>query len=171
MSNSKFLFINDVDDVYQEHHRWLLNWLRRKLGCPHHAADLAHDTFVRLIIKPRQDSIRQPRAYLTTIAHGLLVDHFRRKELEQAYLEIIVNLPASDVPSPEDRFLLLETLLQIDILLDGLPIKARSAFLMSRLDGLIHSEIAKLLGISLSSVEKYIAMALRHCYAASLRSI
>ncbi|WP_232020357.1 sigma-70 family RNA polymerase sigma factor [Methylocaldum marinum] len=150
--------------LYVSHHGWLLGWLRKRLGCPHHAADLAQDTFVRVMLKREFDTIREPRAYLTTIAHGLVVDHVRRQELERAYREAIIRLPEPDTPSPETRLLLLETLIRIDALLNGLAPKARTAFLLSRLEGLSYPEIAKRLGVSLSSVEKYMAAAVRHCY-------
>ncbi|HNR11607.1 MAG TPA: sigma-70 family RNA polymerase sigma factor [Nitrosomonas europaea] len=164
ISESELSSTHDIDLLYNDHHHWLLNWLRKKLGCPHHAADLAHDTFVKIMLKPVHGGLHTPRAYLTTIAHGLVVDHIRRKELEYAYLEIITSLPEPKIPSPETRLILLETLIRIDILLTGLNPKARSAFLMSRLDGLSHAEIAVCLGTSVSSVEKYIATALHHCY-------
>ncbi len=38
-----------IAEFYFDHHHWLQGWLRKKLGCPHHAADLAHDTFMRLL--------------------------------------------------------------------------------------------------------------------------
>lgn len=43
-----------VETLYSEHHGWLQNWLSRRLGCPSLAADLAQDTFVRLLSHPRQ---------------------------------------------------------------------------------------------------------------------
>ncbi|MFL9609593.1 sigma factor [Methylobacillus sp. Pita2] len=41
---------NLVHQLYSSHHGWLYAWLRKKLGCQHIAADLAHDTFVRLMV-------------------------------------------------------------------------------------------------------------------------
>lgn len=152
--------------LYTDHHRWLAGWLGRKLGCPHHAADLAHDTFLRVLVRREFDSIREPRAYLATIAHGLVVDHVRRRELERAYLEAMAGLPQPEALSAETRLLILETLARIDALLDGLNPKARAAFLLSRLEGLGYPEIAARMGVSLSSVEKYLAAAIRHCHTA-----
>jgi RNA polymerase sigma factor (sigma-70 family) len=151
--------------LYQDHHAWLCGWLRRKLVNPADAADLAQDTFVRLLGKPLQQAqaLREPRAWLTTTAHGLVVDHVRRQALERAYAQALASAPPALHPSPEDRLLLLQTLLRIDTLLDGLAPRARSAFLLSRLEGLPYADIAHQLGVCLSSVEKYMATALRHC--------
>ncbi|EPN48027.1 ECF subfamily RNA polymerase sigma-24 factor, partial [Pseudomonas syringae pv. actinidiae ICMP 18807] len=43
-----------------------------------------------------------------------------RRSLEQAYLQALAQLPEDSVPSPEQRWLLLETLQALDELLDGL---------------------------------------------------
>ncbi|MFZ5507590.1 MAG: sigma-70 family RNA polymerase sigma factor [Pseudomonadota bacterium] len=151
--------------LYREHHPWLLQRLRRTLGCPHQAADLAHDTFVRVLGRPSlPGDLLQPRAWLGTIAHGLLVDFLRRADLERAYLQALAALPASHHPSAEDRALTLEALRQVDRLLDGLSSRARAAYLWSRLDGLPHAEIAQRLGVSAPRVRQYLATAARRCY-------
>lgn len=152
--------------LYSEHHRWLVGWLRHRIGCVHHAHDLAQDTFVRVLTKRYAlSSVREPRAWLTTIANGLAVDHMRRQRLERAYMDAIGELPGAELPSEETRLLLLETLTRIDAMLDGLNPKVRTAFLLSRLEGWSYAEIAQHLDVCLSSVEKYMATALRHCLA------
>lgn len=157
----------DVRALYINHHAWLLGWLRRRLRHGDNAADLAHDTFVHILGKPdRVQELRQPRAWLSTVAHGLMVDRIRRQRIERAYLEAIAHLPEAEVLSPESQLILLDTLARVDRLLDGLPSKVRTAFLMSRLEGLSYKEIAERLAVSLSSVEKYMASAIRHCYLA-----
>lgn len=157
----------DIRALYIDHHAWLLGWLRRRLHHGDSAADLAQDTFVHILGKPeRLQELRQPRAWLSTVAHGLLVDRVRRQRLERAYLEAIAHLPEAEVPSPESQLILLETLARVDALLDGLRPKVRMAFLLSRLEGLSYKEIAVRLAVSLGSVEKYMASAIRHCYLA-----
>lgn len=156
-----------VAELYIDHHGWLQGWLRRRLGCQQQAADLAQDTFLR-ILGSRQDKLsdlREPRAYLTTIARGLLVDQFRRRELERAWLESLAVEPEATAPSPEQRQLVLEALMEVDRLLDGLSAKARAAWLYSRLDGLTHAEIAERLRVSVPRVRQYLAAVARQCYA------
>ena len=38
-----------LEKLYQNNFSWLQNWLRERLSCSHQAADLAQDTFVRLL--------------------------------------------------------------------------------------------------------------------------
>lgn len=152
-----------VAELYVDHHRWLHAWLRRKLGCTHRAADLAHDTFVRLLTLERYDSLREPRAYLTTIARNLMADHWRREELERAWLETLAAQPEAVSPSPEERLLILDTLSRIDQYLSCLPVLTRSIFLRSQLDGLIYSDIAREMKISLSTVKRHMSEAFLAC--------
>ncbi|MNO07383.1 putative RNA polymerase sigma factor FecI [compost metagenome] len=56
--------------------------------------------------------------------------------------------------------------MQLDRLLDGLPPKARAAFLLSQLDGLTYPEIAERLDVSLSLVQQHMVRAMSACYAA-----
>jgi RNA polymerase sigma-70 factor (ECF subfamily) len=73
-----------VQTLYSDHHGWLRGWLRGKLGNASDAADLAQDVFVRVLARRQPMQAREPRAYLSTIARGLVIDHWRRRELEQA---------------------------------------------------------------------------------------
>ncbi len=59
--------------------------------------------------------------------------------------------------------LLLEKIIALDCLLNGLSHNARAAFLLHRVDGMPYAEIAQELGVTVSSVKKYIAKALLHC--------
>lgn len=155
-----------VADLYRDHHGWLHGWLRRKLGCAHQAADLAQDTYVRLIVSGRLPAPDLSRAYLTQIAKGLVIDLHRRRQLEAAYLEALAQLPAPQAPSPETRAIVLETLIRIDALLRRLPGPVQETFLLSQFDGLTYSEIAARLAISVATVRKYMLKAAQACYSA-----
>ncbi|ENO90482.1 sigma-70 family RNA polymerase sigma factor [Thauera linaloolentis] len=152
-----------VAELYADHHHWLHAWLRKKLGCSERAADLAHDTFVRLLDREGLVRPQEPRAFLTTIAKGLVANHFRRQKIEQAWLETLARLPQAEAPSPEARTLILETLIAIDRQLDALGPLVRRAFLLSQLDGLPQAEIAARLGVSVPTVKRYVAKALVAC--------
>ena len=80
----------------------------------------------------------------------------------------MASRPEAVAPGPEERHLIIETLLQVERLLDGLPAVAKQAFLMSQLDGMKQAEIASALSISISSVKRYLTQALTQCYFAEL---
>lgn len=153
--------------LYCEHNGWLQGWLGRKLGNRSDAADLAHDTFLRVLSRQVQYLGSEPRALLTHIAKGLVIDRWRRQDVERAYLESIAHLPEPQVPSPETRLLILETLYRVEALLRELPDKTCRAFLLSQIDGLTYPQIATELGVSLISVKRYMREAFLACLSAA----
>lgn len=158
-----------VTDLYTHHHGWLQGWLRQRLGNTFDAADLAQDTFVRVLKARNAVEIREPRPYLSRIARGLLIDLFRRRSLEQAYLEALALVPEGEHPSPEEQSVLFQALMEIDRLLDGLGPKVKQAFLLSQCDGLSYEQIAERLQISVRSVSNYMAKAMEHCCLMQMR--
>ncbi len=170
MQDSQTLDLTAISHLYRGHHQWLVAWLRRRLGCPHRAADLAHDTFARLLVRRDAFTLQAGpgggKALLSTIAHGLVVDHWRRAALERAFLEALAMLPEAQMPSVEEQRITFETLAEVDRMLGGLPAKVRQAFLLSQLDGMGYAQIATELGVSVSSVQQYMTRAFTACHAA-----
>ncbi len=154
-----------LDTLYRDHQPWLRHWLAGRLGCREVAADLAQDTFARLLGGRDLAGLHEPRAFLTTVAKGLVANWYRRQSLERAYLEQLAALPEAWVPSLEDQALVREALHLIDAMLDGLPAQARRVFLLSQFEGLGYAEIAQALGLSLSTVKRHMKRAFLGCLA------
>ncbi|KQQ64145.1 RNA polymerase subunit sigma [Pseudomonas sp. Leaf129] len=167
MSCVDHLHKQTVHTLYLDHHRWLCGWLRQRLGCVDHAADMAQDTFMRVLTQRKAHELREPRAYLSTIARSLMIDMFRRRTVEQAYLETLASRPEALDISPETRLLIIETLLEIDRILHGLGARTRQIFLMAHLDGLSYVEIGRQLQVSVNTVKKHAVRALMHCLLAT----
>jgi len=155
-----------VGELYVAHHSWIVQLLRRKLGNHQQAQDLAQDTFIRLMRQEVLPSLREPRAYLATVASRLCLEFFRRRALEHAYLESLAGMDPAEAPSPETRLLVLETLDEIGRVLDGLGARVREIFLLSQLDGMTYPQIAEQVGVSVNVVQKAMLKAYRVCYAA-----
>jgi len=157
----------DFGLLYTEHHGWLKGWLYRRLGCSSQAADLAQDTFLRLLVARRKNNegaeFERPRAYLATVGRRLVYDHFRRVSLERAYLDALALVPEALAISPEHQLLLRETLLQLDRLLDRLKPVVRTVFLHAQLDGLTYAQIADRLNISERTVRRHMVCAFEAC--------
>lgn len=156
-----------IETLYLDHHSWLRRWLYSRLSNAADAADLAQDTFVRLMQRRLAAPLDQPRAYLRTVARGLVIDLWRHRDIERAWLETLAQLPEEYELSPETSALAMECLVAIDRLLDELRPAVRQAFLLAQLEGLKCPAIALRMGVSLATVERYIAKALKHCYTAT----
>ncbi|MDR6713722.1 RNA polymerase sigma-70 factor (ECF subfamily) [Pseudomonas hunanensis] len=152
-----------VTKLYVEHNTWLRGWLHRRVGSACDAADLVQDTFVKVLKARNAVEIREPRQFLSTVAKGLMIDLFRRRSLEQAYLESLSLLPAHDVPDVETQAILFEALVEVDQMLAGLGARVRQVFILSQLDGCTYAQIAAQLGISLRTVNNHMAKAMEHC--------
>lgn len=170
MSAAQSTLQQQVHALYSEHHGWLYGWLRKKLSCPHSAADVAQDTFVRIIAS--HDALfgmREPRAYLSITARRLLVDRARRQLLERSYLaELALVMDGAGAPSPDELLMAVQALEQIADALAGIAAKARAAFLLHYLDEQPQATVAQQLGVSTRMVQKYLVQALLACRQASL---
>ncbi|TOZ90087.1 RNA polymerase subunit sigma [Burkholderia pseudomallei] len=156
----------EIAALYTGHRGWLHGWLSKKLGCGERAADLVHDTFIRLLARDEPIDAAEPRAFLTTVAQRVLYNHWRRERLERAYLDALAQWPEAVAPSPATRAVLFETLVEVDRMPDGLPAVVRRAFLLAQLDGMTHAQIAAELRVSLATVKRYLVKAGAQCYFA-----
>lgn len=156
-----------IGSLYSEHCGWLQHWLARRFGGSFNSADVAdltQDTFVRLLLKPRYfDGASEARAFLCTVARGLCIDQWRRRQIERAWLESLAAQPEYHEPSAEYRTILLETLHEVDAMLRRLSDKARHAFLLAQVYGKTYREIAEEVGVSERMIKKYMAQAMFQC--------
>jgi RNA polymerase sigma-70 factor (ECF subfamily) len=154
--------------LYSQNYTWLHAWLRKKMRCEHNSADVAQDTFVRVITsKNALENMREARAFLTSIAKNLLIDRARRQSLEQAYMAHLA-LSAEDfssisVPSPEELHQTISILEQVCFVLEGLSDNAQQAFIRHYIEGETQVVIAKDLAVSTKMVQKYLVKALLKC--------
>lgn len=155
---------NSLGQLYHHHQPWLQQLLSQRLGCSESAADLAQDAFVRLLKTPRHlDSFEGARAYLSRMAKGLCVDHWRRQDIERAWQQALAASAETNLPSAEHQQIVIETLCEIDRMLARLPEKVVTAFLASQLQGKPYRQIAEELGVSERMVKKYMAQAMLQC--------
>lgn len=161
----------DFTALYVDHHCWLQNWLYRRIRCRSDAADLAQDTFVRLLRTsnaPLAPDLRQPRAYLATLARRLMLNLHRRRSVEEAWLQTLADCPEQTALSVEEQWLIREALQAVDALLQGLPPAVRRAFLLSQLEGHTYADIAKMMNITVRTVQRYLTKAMEQCMVLAL---
>lgn len=152
-----------IADLYRDYHGWLRTWIRRRLNSEE-ACDLAQDVFVRVMVQRNTVELREPKAYLSSIARNLLVDTFRHRSIEQAYADTLaLQAELAQAPSPEEHQQIIQVLLEIDRLLDSLGKRPREIFLKVQLDGLSMSEVGRQMGLSGNTVRKHFIRAMAKC--------
>lgn len=171
MTDDKDRFLSDLARRYGPS---LERFLARKLENPADAAELAQEAYLRLYRLEHPEQLDNARAFLFQVASNLATDQLRRRQLHFRFLRIEggdssdASTPEqfSDATSPEQVLSSREKLARIYAAVDDLPDNCRQAFLLHRTSGLSYSDIARELGVSVSSVEKYILEALKACRAA-----
>jgi RNA polymerase sigma factor (sigma-70 family) len=124
------------------------------------ADDLVQEAWVRLACYERDHRVEQPEAFLMRAALNLSIDAHRASTVrgEQVLLDDVVLLDGR--PGVEDELLGRERVARLSECLARLSDKTRNIFLAHRVDGMTYQEIAKVHGITISSVHKHIAKAL-----------
>jgi RNA polymerase sigma-70 factor (ECF subfamily) len=159
-----------------ERHDWFLNqifrhraalhrYLRRFTSGAEDVEDLVQETYVRMYALQDFRTVGSPRALLFRIAHNTAVERARRQSTQAtdsvADFESL-NVYSSEAPADE----------QIDsrrrfesfcAAVDRLPPLCRRVFVLRKVYRLSHDEIAEVLGVSHSTIEKHVAKGLLRC--------
>lgn len=152
-----------VRSVYERFDKTLRGFLMNNLRNQAEADDMAQEVYLRFSRLQNHRQIRSEKAFLFTTAVNLLRDRSRRlaTQLEKA------SIPMDDVSlectvyDPAHRMVHGERLQLARRALDRCSPNCRQAFELSRIDGRSYAEIAALMGVSVSMVEKHVSAALR----------
>lgn len=164
---------NDMKQVSSHRARWLAQYV-----VPHERAiragllrrtrdldidDIVQEMYARLASLDDVETIRNPRQYATQAAVSIALNMVRHARVvpmnvigDFAELEL-----ASVEPSPERALDSRDELRALERTLAALPDLCRTAFLLRRVEGLSQREVADKLGISVKTVEKYMAKSVR----------
>lgn len=144
--------------------RRLLGRLKRVAGTADDAEDLLQSAFLRLISYRHTAEVEKPEAFLVRTAINLGIDERRklRHRLEIGGLDLEALEIADQAPPADEVFDARTRLEGVKIALQQLPPRTLEIFLLRRVDGLRHREIANRLGITVSAVEKHVARAALH---------
>ncbi len=145
----------------------LVRYLSKKVHNNEDANDLAQEAFLRMHKFQQSRRLDNARAFLFKTANNLVVDQVRRASVHDKYLSFERLSEKSDeendkfAPSAERTVSAEQELDRIYKVVNQMPEKVRSAFLMHRGKDLSYSQIATEMDVSTSMVEKYIIQALR----------
>src|SRR5690606_524295 len=134
----------------------------------HDVEDIVQETVLRAVEAGKTTQIRAPKSFLFRIAHNLAISEIRKRR-KWVHVEI-GDMDEQGVlgfeRAPEHR-LELERLEKALLMVMGqLPPRCRSVFVLRKVYGLSHREIAERMGISQKTVENHLTKALYHCQIA-----
>jgi RNA polymerase sigma-70 factor (ECF subfamily) len=145
------------------HEPGLRDWLQRRLSVRQDVDDVIQETYAILAAMADVTHVRQPRAYVYTVAQSVVLQQLRRAQVVSieavAEIDRVAVLP--EEASPERTASSRQELARIGALIDSLPAKCREAFVLRRVEGYSQREIAQRMQISENTVEKHICKGIR----------
>jgi len=150
-------------DFILPHEAALRSWLGGKLRASMEVDDIVQETYAALASMNDVGHVRDPRAYLFTVARSVVLQNLRRARIVsiEAVAEIDRLPMGSDELSPERHAHAHQELRLLGQVLSKLPAKCRQAFALRKVQGLSQREVAQRMGISENTVEKHIGKGLR----------
>jgi len=157
--------------VYLERREELVSYFRLRLRSQQAAEDLVQDMYLKIVGRPAE-AIANPAAYLYRIGSNLMLDRIKQTRRIQrratAWRDAHAVSPdgqiASEEPSADEVVIGRQRLRRIIDAVAELPAPVREAFRLHKLEGLSHAETASAMGVSRSSVEKYLMASLKHLF-------
>ena len=153
-----------LDDLANRFRSPLKRFFERRLKDRPDSDDLVQEVFVRLTRQGQLDSIEHLDAYVFQIAANVLRDHARRWSVrfEESHAGELDDAQIEGGFSPERVLLGKESVERLIAGLFELPEKTRVIFSLYHFDSVSQVEIARRLGMSISTVEKHMGRANAH---------
>ncbi|HLO75389.1 MAG TPA: RNA polymerase sigma factor [Magnetospirillum sp.] len=155
--------------LYREHRTRLGALVARRCGGGgFECEDVVHEAFARFMAAYGGRPLDNPVGLLYRIAVNIIrdtvrSDSFRRRQLENS-VEPPCHAPAE--PDPEQAIVSRHRLRALQKAVSQLPPRCREVFLLHKVEGLSHTQVAATLGISRSMVEKHMIRAYSYLQAA-----
>jgi RNA polymerase sigma factor (sigma-70 family) len=163
MSTKTTMFIQTL---FREQNAGLRRFVASRLSDVNEAEDVAQEAFHNMMRVDEPEKLDNPKAYLYQTAANLALNRIRKQRRQQNYendLQSDVESGIeSSVHSPDDIVAGRQELEQVMATLNSLPDKVSRAFMLSRAENKSYTQISEEMGVSVSSVEKYLITALKH---------
>ena len=141
----------------------LMQFLRRNRVASGEIADLRQEVYARVFEAAKQKIPDSARAFVLITARNLLIDRVRREQVVP--IEAVADLELLDVASndasPERVAISRDALRRLQSAIDQLPLRARQAVVMSKVEGLTRREIAARMGIAEDTVRQHLMHGMR----------
>ena len=148
----------DFKMIYDAHFDDLRRYLIYRSGDQDLSKDIAQNVFMKVWTKKIEIASGNIKSLLFKMATDEFISHIRKKKVEKEYTE---SIDLKLIREPDNNDDLLEKKVLFQKALNQLPEKQKTAFLMNKMQGLTHKEIAEILNLSQKAIEKRIGLALK----------
>lgn len=146
------------NELFRKYSKDLHDFLYYKFGKENNPKDLVQEAFIKLWNNCHKVVPEKARSFLFTVANNQMLNELSKKKTA---LEHAQQKPKQHTPeSPEYLLEEKEYMNKLRNALDNLSEEQRVTFMLNRIEGKKHKEIAEMLGISRKAVEKRIYTAL-----------
>ena len=156
-----------VDTLAKAHSQQLRRFLSLRLrGTPADVQDLVQEIYLRLLRLKDYEAIRNPQAYLYTIASHVLHQFTLRRATEPKSmdpLDVVSALQSITTPDPADEAQIEQLVEAVGEKLKVHSPRAYAVLMMYRCEGLTFREIGQRLGVSPVMARKYLVRAIAFC--------
>ncbi|MCG8696791.1 MAG: RNA polymerase sigma-70 factor [Bacteroidales bacterium] len=136
----------------------LLRYAKQYCQSEDEAQDIVQETFINVWEQKAQNIKTSLKAYLYTTVRNKAFNLHRHEEVKQKHQQEVLHTGNEIADEEKDNS---ETYTKILLTIEKLPGQCRRVFIMSRLHGLKHHEIAEDLQISVKTVKNHIGKALK----------
>lgn len=144
--------------LFRTHSKDLYKFLYYKYGEENNPKDLVQEAFIKLWNNCAKVPLDKARSFLFTVANNQMLNDLAKKK---TVIKYALEKPKTYThETPEYKLEESEYLEKLQRALEELSEPQRIAFLLNRIEGKKHQEIAEMLGISQKAVEKRIYTAL-----------
>jgi RNA polymerase sigma factor (sigma-70 family) len=155
-----------VEALFAEHGVSVRAFFSRRMRRHPDAADLAQEVYVRMLRIPDMGAIRNPAAYLYTVASNLAKERAQHERQEREVLDTedpTLQVQLAELPALAGQLDTEQRIKRLREVLRQLPPKCHAAVVLQYWYGLSYEEIGQRLGVSTHMVKKYLSQALVHC--------
>jgi len=151
-----------MEEIITTYRSRIYGFLYKYVKIPTEAEDLTQDVMVRILEnKDKFDKVRDLDSYVLTIAHHIIMDHFKKLHRDKTYKEKVWETIQRSERTVLPTLYRKEFLENIEEAMLHLPDRQRTVFRMSRFEGMSLEEISKKLDISPYTVKNHLAEATR----------
>lgn len=146
--------------MFDTHFDAIRSFVFYRCGDSDTASDIAQDVFLKIWEKRTSLNANHIKPLLYKMANDCYIDGYRKQMYRVDFVQSLVREEESDA-SPEEEMQFRETAAAFAAALEEMTEMQRTAFLLSREEGMKYGEIANYLKMSVKTVEKHISAALR----------